>query len=220
MTKPTLWRIATAALFLALTGCAVPTKNVDYAAFRESRPTSILVLPPLNSSVDIDAPEAVLAQATMPLAESGYYVFPVAVVQEAFKNNGLDNAGEIHALPPSKLHEIFGADAALYMDVKRYGSSYAVLASSVVVELDATLLDLRSGQKLWTGKEMVVEQSRSSGGGLIGMLLSAAINQIANTLSNRSFVVAAMANQRLLTAGQPGGLLYGPRSPHHELEQP
>ncbi|WP_233639706.1 GNA1162 family protein, partial [Achromobacter xylosoxidans] len=104
---------------------------VDYAAFRESKPASILVLPPLNTSVDVAAGAAVLAQATMPLAESGYYVVPVAVMEETFKQNGLTNADEIHELPAARLREIFGADAALYMTVKQYGSSYAVLSSSI-----------------------------------------------------------------------------------------
>ena len=43
------------AIAALLAGCAVPQKNVDYTAFRESKPASILVLPPVNSSVDVAA---------------------------------------------------------------------------------------------------------------------------------------------------------------------
>jgi hypothetical protein len=211
------WKVGgMVALLAALAGCANAPLHMDYSAFRESKPTSILVLPPINSSLEVAAPNAVLAQATRPLAESGYYVFPVALVDETFKENGLAAAGDIHALPPAKLHEIFGADTALYLDVKKYGSSYAILSSSVTVEVEAALLDLRSGVKLWEGKAIAVETS-GSGGGLIGMLVSAVVNQIANTLSDRSFHVAAITNQQLLFAGRPGGLLHGPRSPNYEL---
>jgi len=210
----TIFRLITITVVALLAGCAA-TNNVDYTAFRESKPASILVLPPMNSSVEAGASAAVLAQATLPLAESGYYVLPVAVVDETFRQNGLFTAGDIHALAPSKLHDIFGADAALYLDVKKYGSSYAILSSSVVVEIDATLIDLRSGAKLWEGKKSVAETSGSSGG-LIGMLVQAVVNQIVNTLSDRSFRVAGATDQLLLTAGQPGGILYGPRSPKYE----
>lgn len=206
-----------AIMFIAmLTGCATTDNSIDYTAFRESKPASILVLPPLNSSVEAGASQAVLAQATLPLAESGYYVLPVAVVDETFKQNGMFTPDDIHALSAAKLYETFGADAALYIDVKRYGSSYAVVSSSVVVEVEASLVDLRSGAVLWNGKRAVAETS-GSGGGLIGMLVQAVVSQIVNTLSNRSYQVAGATSQSLFTAGQPGGLLFGPRSPKYEL---
>ena len=59
--------LALAALILG--GCAAPAKY-DYSAFKESRPASILVLPPLNSSPDNKATYSMLAQTTWPLAES------------------------------------------------------------------------------------------------------------------------------------------------------
>ncbi|CAM5198856.1 hypothetical protein CDEN61S_00900 [Castellaniella denitrificans] len=213
----TLKHIGAALLAFALAGCAANQNQVDYAAFRESRPASILVLPPLNETVEVDASQGVLAQATFPLAESGYYVIPVAVMEETFRQNGLTAPAEIQELPAAKLREIFGADAALYMRVKQYGASYAVFASSVSVALEASLIDLRSGAILWEGHTEVVENSGNSGG-LIGMLVNAIVSQIVNTLSDRSYVVAGTASQSLLFAGQPGGILYGPRSPKYELQ--
>lgn len=211
-------RVGLLAAVALLAGCVAPQKNnLDYTAFRESRPASILVLPPLNHSVDVAAAAAVLSQATRPLAESGYYVIPVGVMDETFKQNGLTSPDDIHQLPPTKLREIFGADAALYMTVKQYGSSYAVLSSSITVSIDAELLDLRNGAKLWSGSKQVVQASNSSGG-LIGMLVQAMVDQIVNTLSDRSYGVAGMTNNMLLSAGQPGGILYGPRSPRYEAQ--
>jgi len=200
-----------------LAGCAVPQQNVDYTAFRESKPASILVLPPVNTSVDVAATAAVLSQATLPLAESGYYVVPVAVMDETFKQNGLSSADEIQELPAAKLRDIFGADAALYMTVKQYGSTYAVVSSSVTVAVDAELIDLRNGAKLWSGSKQVVQASSSSGG-LLGMLIQAVVDQVVNTLSDRSYGVAGMTNNLLLSAGQPGGMLYGPRSPRYDTQ--
>lgn len=214
-----LMRAGIVALAALLTGCvAPPQKNVDYTAFRESKPASILVLPPLNTSVDVAATAAVLAQATQPLAESGYYVIPVGVMEETFKQNGLTSPDDIHELPAVKLREIFGADAALYMTVKQYGSSYAVLASSVTVSIDAELLDLRNGATLWSGTKQVVHANNNSGGGLIGMLVQAVVDQVVNNLTDRSYSVAGMTNNMLLSAGTPGGILYGPRSPRFEAQ--
>lgn len=214
-----LMRAGLVALAALLTGCvAPPQKHVDYTAFRESKPASILVLPPLNTSVDVAATSAVLSQATRPLAESGYYVIPVGVMEETFKQNGLTSPDDIHELPAVKLREIFGADAALYMTVKQYGSSYAVLSSSVTVSIDAELLDLRNGAKLWSGTKQVVHANTNSNGGLIGMLVQAVVDQVINNLTDRSYSVAGMTNNLLLSAGTPGGILYGPRSPRYEAQ--
>ena len=102
-------RLAMLAIVALLAGCAGPQRNVDYTAFRESKPASILVLPPLNTSVDVAASAAVLSQAdVLPLAESGYYVVPVAVMEETFRQNGLTTPDDIHAVPAARLREIFG----------------------------------------------------------------------------------------------------------------
>ncbi|RYP58411.1 hypothetical protein DL771_011258 [Monosporascus sp. 5C6A] len=200
-----------------MAGCAVPTKNVDYAAFKASKPRSIVVLPPLNESPDVGATYGMLSQVTVPLAEAGYYVLPVALVDETFRQNGLNTAGDIHGVPVAKLHDIFGADAALYITVTQYGSKYMVVSSSTVVSADAKLVDLKSGQTLWTGRASASnnEGGNNSGGGLIGMLVSAAVNQIIANVTDQGYKVAGTTSARLLSAGQPGGLLYGPRSPKY-----
>lgn len=198
---------------LLLGGCAAPAKY-DYSAFKESRPASILILPPLNSSPDIKATYSMLAQTTWPLAESGYYVLPVTLVDETFRQNGLQTPADIHELPAAKLREIFGADTALYINVKQYGTSYMVVSSETRVTAEAKLVDLRNGRTLWTGRATASSaEGDNNSGGLIGMLVKAVINQIADSLSNRAHGIAGITAYRLLTAGQPNGILYGPRSP-------
>ncbi|MEN2471411.1 DUF799 domain-containing protein [Burkholderia sp. GS2Y] len=200
-----------------LSACAQPVKRPDYTAFKKSQPRSILVLPPVNETSDVGATYGMLSQMTLPLAESGYYVVPVAVMDETFKQNGLTNAAEIQETPPAKLREIFGADAALYSKVSKYGTVYRILASATVVSASAKLVDLRTGDVLWQGSASAAsdEGGNSGGGGLIGMLVTAAVKQIANTLRDQSHDVAAFTSGRLLMAGPPSGLLYGPHSPKY-----
>ena len=160
-----------------------------------------------------------MSQTTVPLAESGYYVFPVALVDETFKQNGLTTPNDIHELPIDKLRQIFGADAALYIDVKQYGTSYAVLASETRVTAEARLVDLRSGAPLWNGVASASSaEGRSNSGGLIGMLVAAAIQQIVETATDHGHPIAGMTSARLLRAGLPNGILYGPRSPQYLKE--
>lgn len=198
------------------TGCATQGKPYDYSAYKESRPHSILVLPPVNNSPDVTATYGVLSQAAYPLAESGYYVFPVALVDETFKQNGLNSPADIHAVPPAKLQEIFGADAGLYMTITEYGSSYRVVSSTTRVTANASLVDLKTGAILWNGSATASsdEDRNNSGGGLAGMLIAALIHQIISNVSDVSYQIAGRTSLRLLSAGQPNAMLYGPRSPN------
>lgn len=205
---------------LALAGCATP-QSYDYSAFRESKPRSILVLPPQNHTTDIKATNGLYAQVTMPLAESGYYVYPVAVVNETFRQNGVQQPAEIQVLPAKKLQQIFGADAALYIDIKQYGTTYLVVSSDTRVTASAKLVDLRTGKLLWEGQATASsqEQEGSGGGGLVGMLVQAVVSQIANSIADKSYDIAGITSNRLLWAGTPNGILYGPRSPNYAKQK-
>lgn len=206
---------------LLLSGCAKNTPY-DYAAFHQSKPKLILVLPPVNQSPDVKASHSVLASTTLPLAEAGYYVLAVAVVEETFQQNGLTNANDIRAVSLQKLHTIFGADAVLYLDVTQYGTSYRVIDSETRVTVNARLVDLRNGKQLWSGTATAFsnENSNNSSGGLLGMVINAAIAQIADTISDKGFDIGAIANTRLLSAtGQNGDILYGPRSPQYASQR-
>lgn len=202
------------ALASLLGACATQTKPYDYTAFKAAHPASVLVLPPLNDSKEVNATPGVLAQATMPLAEAGYYVLPVTLVNETFKNNGLTQAADIQAVSTTKLHDIFGADAALYMRVKQYGATYTVVSGAAVVVLEARLVDLRTGTLLWEGSSRASsDEGQSNQGGVIGMLIKAVIEQVSNTISDASYKVAGAATYRLLNPAVPNGILPGPRLP-------
>lgn len=131
------------AMLALLAACAGPTQRPDYTAFKRSQPRSILVLPPVNETSDVKATYGLLSQMTLPLAEAGYYVVPVAPMEETFKYNGLTTPTDIQGVTLSKLRDIFGADAALYTKVRQYGSVYAVLDSKTVVAASAKLVDLK-----------------------------------------------------------------------------
>ncbi|WP_272522011.1 DUF799 domain-containing protein [Providencia sp. PROV202] len=198
-----------------LSGCAQPTKT-DYSAFKQSKPKSILVLLPQNSTTEVQASHGLLSQTMLPLAEAGYYVFPVAVVEETFKQNGLMNAGDIQAVPAAKLREIFGNDAILYLSITEYGTSYQVIASDTRVTASAKLVDARTGTLLWSGSATASStENNSSSNGIVGILVSAVVNQIADTITDKSYGIAGITSARLLSAGKPNGILYGPRSPKY-----
>ena len=207
-----VWAGAVGALFLG--GCATKAPPFDYGAFQKAKPVTMLIMPPVNDSPDIKATPAVWAHATRPLAEAGYYVLPVTLVDETFKQNGVTNANDAQDIPYPKLHDFFGADAAVYLSIKRYGTSYKVVDSETRVEVEGRILDLRTGDLLWQGKAFAssAEQSQQNQGGLVGLLVAAVVKQIIGTATDASFNFAGIADQRMLGAPRYNGVLPGPRS--------
>ncbi|OOF43071.1 hypothetical protein BKK49_01165 [Rodentibacter rarus] len=200
---------------LVLTACSSPT-SYDYSAFKESKPRSILVMMPTDMTNEVKAAPAVLAQSVTPLAEAGYYVFPVALVNETFKHNGLTQAQEIQNVKIAKLQEIFNADAGLYLNVKEYGVNYQVFNSVTKVAIEGKLIDLRNGKTLWEGEAEVQDDGgRVSTGNPLVDLLAVAVKQVANQVADNGYNVAGLADAKLLQVGVNKGLLYGPYHPHY-----
>ena len=208
--------IAVTLLVIFFAGCSFKEPEpYDYSAFLQKKPRSILVLMPTNDSTDVTGSAAVLANAVAPLSEVGYYVFPVTLVNDTFKQNGITEPNEIATVPLNKLDKIFHADSVLYINIKDYGTSYAVISSSTKVVLEAKLIDIKSGAKLWEGTATAIEDSSSGQSSLLGMLVSAVISQVANTISDRSYDLAAMADAYLFSSNCHNCILYGPYSTHY-----
>lgn len=58
----------------------------------------------------------------MPLAE-GFYVFPVNTTKTVLEQEGFYEGEQIHQQPPEALARMFGADAVLYVTIKRWDAA-------------------------------------------------------------------------------------------------
>jgi hypothetical protein len=198
---------------LLLAGCAT-VESYDYSNYRAHRPRSILVIPPLNESTAVEATYGYLSTVTQPLAELGYYVFPVAIVDQLLKENGMPTAGEMHQVPLSKIAEITGADAVLFVTLQQYGSKYQLINSQTVVQAKARLVDTRTETLLWEGQATAQENSAHAGN-IVGNLIAAAITQALNSKADNAHNVSRLANASLFGT-KDTGLLYGPYSPKYD----
>jgi hypothetical protein len=200
-------------LFLFITGCATPP-SFDYSSFRNHRPRSILVLPPLNQTTDVNAPYSYLSTITRPLAECGYYVFPVAVVDAYMKENGLPSPEEMHGVALKKIREIIGADAVLYVTIEEWGQKYIVIQSVTTIRAKAQLIDTASGDIIWKGTQ-AVSQGSGGGGDPIVMLINAAVTQVINNVADFTHDLSRAANHMMVYDANQG-FLAGPYLPPQE----
>jgi hypothetical protein len=205
-----IWAGVYGAALLTLGGCET-VKPYDYTNFRAHPPRSILILPPLNESTHIEATYGYFSTVSSPVAELGYYVFPVEEIDRFFQENGMPTAGEMHQVPLDKVATITGADAVMFITVEDYGSTYKVLDSQTIVKVHAKLVDTRTQLLLWEGHGAAVQSGSGGSNNILAKLIVAAVSQAINSSRDRAHGVSRVANVNLFMA-KSIGLPYGPYS--------
>lgn len=212
MTKKFLFFIALC--LILLTGCVAAIPKKDYTKFRTEDPRSILIVPVVNRSIDVDAPDYFLSTATLPLAERGYYIFPVNLIKRLLEDDGLSDADLVHSADPTRVAELFGADAILYISILQWDAKYLVFSTTVTVQFAYSLKSGKTGETLWENTETMVyspQQQQSSGNpfaDLIAQVVSAAVTKAAPNY----VPLARQANANAVA--RPGQGL--PAGPYHE----
>ena len=210
-------RIAAALSIAAIMigGCATPPKK-DYTQLRQEDPHSILVIPATNQSVEVNAPDYFLATIAQPLAERGYYVYPVNMIRSVMADDGLSDADMVHASDPRRLGQLFGADAIMYIAIDKWEAKYVVLTTKVTVELDYVLKSAKTGNVLWTNHQVMVYQPQSNSGGLAGLVANAVAAAITKAAPNY-IPLAQQANLRAVGLKQ-SGLPAGPHNSQYRKD--
>lgn len=188
---------------LMMTGCApkMVTKGDEFSGMYEERPQSILVLPPINESTDVEAKPYYMTTVEMPFALSGYYVFPVELVSEIMKQQGVYDTELLYSVPHNKFREYFGADAVLYTRIKKWDVSYMVIASSLTVSIESEIVSTKTSEKLWkyNGTVVVDLSGGNQGGGIAGLIASAIVTAV-NTAAADYVKYAHVANAKLVSS--------------------
>jgi len=191
-----------------LTGCVTQPAKKDMSAFHAAAPRSILVVPTINRSLDVDAPSYVLAALPIPIAEKGYYVFPVNTTKYVLEQEGFYEGEQIHQQPTESLAKLFGSDAVLYVAIKQWDAQFAFITTTVTVDFEYRLVS-KDGTEIWKEeKKMQYQPQNNSGGGLIGMVISAAVARAAPNY----MPLTQQANQQVFVLG-PNPLPNGPYRP-------
>ena len=188
-------------------GCVPPPKK-DYTAFRAANPRSILVIPVVNNTTNVEPPSLFLSTLPIPVAERGYYVFPVNMVKRVLDDEGLSDPNLVHGADTKRLCNLFGADAVLYVSIEAWSAKYILINTQVTVEFDYVMKDGKTGDTIWKERRRVVTNSSDGAQDPLSPLVMAVINKAYPNY----MPMARSANSWVFTA--PGiGI---PAGPHNE----
>lgn len=195
----------------ALAACAGPPKQ-DLTQLKARDPINLLVLPPDNQSPDLMGTYTFLSTISRPLAERGYYVQPVAVVDAYIRANGITDPSEMNTIPLDKLVAQFRPDAVLYTQINYFGQKFAITRSFARIDADLRLIDAESGAELWRGRVYFDEaqQQQQNAGGLLGQVLVAAITQAIGAANPQRFFGFSQSANTAAVKSLPQGALLRP----------
>ncbi|MDO6423818.1 DUF799 domain-containing protein [Saccharophagus degradans] len=183
--------------------------------FEQLRPTSILVVPVVNKSVDVEAPTYMLTTLPMVLGNRGYYVFPINTVKTILDHEGFYEPAEVHAQPPESLAAMFGADCILYVTIHEWTSQYILLATTTIVDFEYRLVN-SDGHQFWHArKKLHYSPQNNDTGNPLANLVGAAISAALERAKPNYLPLTRQANGEVFlyngTAIPPG-----PYSPKHQ----
>jgi hypothetical protein len=145
--------------------------------YTDAKPLSVVVVPAINKSTAADAADLIDVTLTQPFADNGYYVLPVAISSEIFRREGVVDGEQAKGIPVAVYKETFGADSVLFVTINSWDKSYYVIGGNVTVGMGYVLLSTETGGVLWSSeKEFVVDTGGDSNSGVLGTIISTAIN--------------------------------------------
>lgn len=110
-------------VLLTQTSCSTSsnlTRGEAYSKLYEENPVSILVMPPINMTSNVEAKDLLYTSISRNIAEAGYYVIPPVMAMDVFKNESAYDAEYFIESPLGKFKEYFGADAAVFAVIEKW----------------------------------------------------------------------------------------------------
>jgi hypothetical protein len=90
------------------------TRESQYAKMYEEKPVTLLVMPPINNSANVEAKDLLYTSISRPLAEAGYYVISPLLAMDVLKAESAYDAEMFFDAPLSAFQKYFGADAVVF----------------------------------------------------------------------------------------------------------
>ena len=168
--------IAIALVALTMASCASSslTREARYPKMYTEKPTSIVVMPPINRTTHVDAKDFFYTTMYTPLCEKGYYVFSPMLTMEMFQAESAYDAENFLEGNLTQFRNVLGADAAMFTIIKSWSRSN--IGGTLTVEVEYILRSAVTGETLYQreGKVKIDTSVNTGSKGLLGALLDVA----------------------------------------------
>jgi hypothetical protein len=172
------------------------TRESQYAKMYEEKPITLLVMPPINNSTNVEAKDLLYTSISRPLVEAGYYVISPLLAMDVLKAESAYDSELFFDAPLTTFQNYFGADAVVFSII----DTWAKKGTGIETKIRYVIKSAYSNEILFDRScDLHLDLSIDSGAnGLLGALVDLAASAI-NTAATDHIKAARKANYYILS---------------------
>lgn len=187
------------------------TRGSQYAKMYEEKPITLLIMPPINNSTNVEAKDLLYTSISRPLVEAGYYVISPLVAMDVMKAESAYDAELFIDAPLAIFNNYFGADAVVFSVIDSWNKKGLGIETNIRYIIKSAYTN-----------EVLFERScdlyldlsiNSNSGTILGILVDLAASAI-NTAATDHIIAARQANYFIMN-----DIPRGKYSPDHMIDK-
>ncbi len=161
----------------------------------EEKPVTLLVMPPINNSANVEAKDLLYTSISRPLVEAGYYVISPLLAMDVLKAESAYDAERFFDASLSTFQNYFGADAVVFSVI----DSWTKRGLGIDTKIRYVIKSAYTNEILFDRScDLYLDLAvRSGTGGILGALVDLAASAI-NTAVTDHIMAARKANYYIL----------------------
>jgi hypothetical protein len=209
--KKFLILVAAAALLVSCGSASKLTRGEVYAPLYNEAPVTLLVMPPINNTANVEAKDLLYTSISHPLVEAGYYVLSPILTMDILKAESAYDAELFFEAPVGQFGAVFGADAVIFSVIDKWAKQGVGISAKIRYVMRST----RTNEVLFDRSCDLFLDTRinSGGGGLLGLALDVALTAV-NTALTDHIEAARKANSFIFS-----DIPFGKFSPLYQQDQ-
>ena len=187
------------------------TRESQYAKMYEEKPITLLVMPPINNSTNVEAKDLLYTSISRPLVEAGYYVISPLLAMDVLKAESAYDSEMFFDASLTSFQNYFGADAVIFSLI----DTWTKKGLGIETKIRYVIKSAYTNEILFDRScDLYLDLSIDSGNsGLLGALVDLAASAI-NTAATDHIIAARKANYYILR-----DIPRGKYSPDHLLDK-
>ena len=180
--KKFLILVAAAALLVSCGSASKLTRGEVYAPLYNEAPVTLLVMPPINNTANVEAKDLLYTSISRPLVEAGYYVLSPILTMDILKAESAYDAELFFEAPVGQFGAVFGADAVIFSVIDKWAKQGVGISAKIRYVMRST----RTNEVLFDRSCDLFLDTRinSGGGGLLGLALDVALTAVNTALTD------------------------------------
>ena len=171
------------------------TRESQYAKMYEEKPITLLVMPPINNSTNVEAKDLLYTSISRPLVAAGYYVISPLLAMDVLKTESAYDSEMFFDASLTSFQNYFGADAVIFSLI----DTWTKKGLGIETKIRYVIKSAYTNEILFDRScDLYLDLSIDSGAnGLLGALVDLAASAI-NTAATDHIMAARKANYYIL----------------------